>query len=723
MARLCSAVSLFALLIASGSAWSQEPEGSPPEPKKLEKIEVQGPNEVDQRRESTAAKIVVSHKDLVQYGDTTLLDAMKRLPGVTVEGGGGRGGSILLRGLGAGYTQILVDGQPAPPGFSIETLSPDLVERIEIYRSATAEFSTQAIAGTINIVLRKATRKRSREVKAGASVAHGQASTTATAVLADQAGSLSYTLPFSLNTFRFDAPAVAEQRGWDAAGVPDLDYVTAASNRGSGDTIGVSPKLSWNWGSDHTLTWESFLNRNRFRGEFDERSTTYLGAPPTYGSDTLAYTQERTSFRNSATWARRLANDARIEAHLGFDYNRRSSLAIFDGFDPAETYFLHRTVDSHAADDGLTFKGKYVFPLVAGHAFVAGWDGEHARRTEERLQLDSNPAGAQTFAIDESYDARINRLALFSQDEWEVTPRASLYLGLRWEGIDTRSTGNTFDAVGTRSSVLSPIVQALWKLPGTEKDQLRAGLARTYKPPGTLDIMPRRYIANDNTATTPDTQGNPNLKPELSWGLDLAYEHYFAGGGLFSASAYERRIDDVILHELLETNGTFILRPANEGHASVRGIELEAKFALASLFPSAPAVDVHANVSRHWSTVDFLPGPDNRLEQQKRWSGNLGLDYRMSTQPLTVGGNFTFTAGGPVRLSFTQSAYTSVLRHLDLYGLWKISPTLQLRVYANNLMRQDALRIDRYADSNGSLELSTVTPTYRTVGFTFEVKG
>jgi iron complex outermembrane receptor protein len=41
--------------------------------------------------------------------------------------------------MGGGFTQILIDGQRIPPGFSIEQLSPDQVERIEIYRAPTAE--------------------------------------------------------------------------------------------------------------------------------------------------------------------------------------------------------------------------------------------------------------------------------------------------------------------------------------------------------------------------------------------------------------------------------------------------------------------------------------------------------------------------------------------------------------------------------------------------------
>jgi iron complex outermembrane receptor protein len=55
--------------------------------------------------------------------------------------------------LGAGYTQILINGVPAPQGFNLDQLSPS---QIEVPRASTAEQSTQAVAGTINIILKEA---------------------------------------------------------------------------------------------------------------------------------------------------------------------------------------------------------------------------------------------------------------------------------------------------------------------------------------------------------------------------------------------------------------------------------------------------------------------------------------------------------------------------------------------------------------------------------------
>ena len=64
-------------LIVSASAFAQD---SPPA-----QVDVRGKAfDYDPRRDDTAARIVVRHDDLVKYGDTSLLDALRRIPGVTV---------------------------------------------------------------------------------------------------------------------------------------------------------------------------------------------------------------------------------------------------------------------------------------------------------------------------------------------------------------------------------------------------------------------------------------------------------------------------------------------------------------------------------------------------------------------------------------------------------------------------------------------------------------
>jgi hypothetical protein len=108
-------------------------------------------------------------------------------------------------------------------------------------------------------------------------------------------------------------------------------------------------------------------------------------------------------------------------------------------------------------------------------------------------------------------------------------------------------------------------------------------------------------------------------------------------------------------------------------------------------------------VNRNWSTVDFVPGPDNRLDQQVPMTANLGLDWK--TGQLTTGGSFTFRQGGPVRLSTRQTAVSMVRHDMELYGLWKFDDRNQLRVVVNNLKGEDWIGDNTYErrDADGDL--------------------
>src|ERR1700741_40565 len=112
-------------LIATAILAAAQPMAEEQRQEPLQKVEIKGGAEAyNPRRDDTASKIVVSSEELKRYGDTSIADALKRVPGVSV-GAGGR--DIRMRGLGNGYTQILINGERAPAGFTIENLSPDSI--------------------------------------------------------------------------------------------------------------------------------------------------------------------------------------------------------------------------------------------------------------------------------------------------------------------------------------------------------------------------------------------------------------------------------------------------------------------------------------------------------------------------------------------------------------------------------------------------------------------
>jgi outer membrane receptor protein involved in Fe transport len=703
----------------------QRPPQRPPaqDAQKMEKIEVQGDANAE-RRTSTASKIIVNSEEINKYGDSNVMDVLKRLPGITVDSGpGGRGGAIRMRGLGSGYTQVLVNGERMPPGFSLDSIAPDMIERIEIIRGATAEFSAQAIAGTINVVLKRALSQKKEELRASVSVQNDRPTVFASGQVSDKTGDFSWTVPFNMVRFSFRNEGLSEQRVLGPDASLAQHFGSHRGNEGWGGNVNLSPRLSWALGANNTLNVDAFALAGLFRGYFTEDNTPRTGPPPPYVGTQNRVRNEFTVYRLNTNWVRKFAGDSRLDARVGFSHFDFDSMSDFTARDAGGAFALQRIVDSSASDNTFTTVGKYTFNVVQGHNLSSGWDAAYTLREDVRLQSDFFPLLASTTRRDEDFESNVRRLALYAQDEWDVSERFAMYTGLRWEGIETRSDGNTYDPIRNRSSVLSPIANLLWKLPGSEKDQVRLGISRTYKPINTGDIVPRRFFAPNNSATTPDFIGNPNLKPELSWGVDAGYEHYPAGGGNIGVSLFYRRIEDVVQRQTSFQDGLYVSRPENIGAARVKGIEIDAKGSLTQLVDGAPRVELRANFAVNKSTVDFLPGPFNRLDEQPPWNGTAGADYRFTAVPLTLGTSFTARGAGTVRISTSQVVYRSINRQWEMFALWRFSAKASVRVTVQDLLAQDAIQVNRFTDSAGFVtERSSADPRYRRFSMLWEVK-
>jgi outer membrane receptor protein involved in Fe transport len=292
-----------------------------------------------------------------------------------------------------------------------------------------------------------------------------------------------------------------------------------------------------------------------------------------------------------------------------------------------------------------------------------------------------------------------------------VNERLQAYLGLRWEGLDTRTSGRDFSGAATASRVWSPVAQMAWKLPdgaGQQRRQVRLALARTYKAPQPRDLVPRRYtVNNDNGPASPDYQGNPLLRPELAWGLDAAFETYLAHDGVFSVSAYARRVRDVVLLRVWEENGTWVSEPANGGRASVHGLEADARLPLPPMKPGWPSLELHGNLGRNWSRLDAISGPDNRLAAQAPLTLNLGFDTRMGSA-FSAGANLHLAGGYRARTAAALTELNGVVRELETYAAWRAGRG-QWRLTLADLLHPDRHDGRIYDDgASASARLSTM---------------
>jgi iron complex outermembrane receptor protein len=146
-------------------------------PQKPEKIEVTGSNIKRIDTETSAAIQVITKEDIQRSGTTTIAELLREIPAISggsaQDFGGGTGfqrgnQTASLRGLGSVATLVLLNGRritPAPyadpnlgqgSSYNLNSIPVSAIERVEVLKDgASAIYGSDAIAGVVNIILRK----------------------------------------------------------------------------------------------------------------------------------------------------------------------------------------------------------------------------------------------------------------------------------------------------------------------------------------------------------------------------------------------------------------------------------------------------------------------------------------------------------------------------------------------------------------------------------------
>ncbi|MBI0421296.1 TonB-dependent receptor [Acinetobacter sp. ACIN00229] len=682
------------------------------------RVPVIGNAATSNRRYATASKIIVTHEDLIRFGDATIAEALQRVPGISITQKQGKETEIGLRGLGSGYTQILIDGSSIPKGFSVESLSLDLIERIEVLKSPTADIGSQAIGGTINIIMKKSTIRPTRSAKLAIGQHDNRPLTSVSADYAKKINNLSWRISSSASLTNDSWPTKSETSASMSNGTSIFSRDTIIDERNRLISFDISPSLDYKIGEKTSLGLNGWIQANEANYSNLDQRINIVDQPPQFISDVLTTDTNILQGQLIAQIKTLVGEEGKFENKIVFAESRRNSEAELSGYG-VESLLLKRSVQSKVLERSGSLSGKFLVNLIEEHNFSAGWDGKIVQRSESRLQHETSPVNDYpTEDLDENYKARIYNLAIFAQDEWAISSEISAYLGFRWEGLQTNTDGQDLVSVSNRSSVFSPMLQFVWKLPDTDSNQIRFNLGRTYKAPTARELTPRRWVVTDNSATTPNFQGNPDLLPELAWGMDVGYEHYFDKSSFVGVSAYARRIDNIILPSVTQVDDIWIETPKNSGKANVQGVEFEAKGKLSSLFSLEPThvpdIDVHLGFTRNWSKIENIFGQGNRLASQPEITASIGGDWYIHNTKWTTGFNFIFEQGGFSRNSNTNSMFNSDGKKLDIYFLWTPDKNRKIRFSLTNILTPTKRKSMFYEDENIIVEDNSYTKSFLT---------
>ncbi|MBW2577628.1 MAG: TonB-dependent receptor [Deltaproteobacteria bacterium] len=158
------ALLLIALFLGLAFAGSAEVSEEEPAAHQLGPVVVTASREPLPSESAPGTFSVIAREEIERGHYTSVVDILRRVPGLHVGQPGSRGGraSIYMRGLDPNHTLVLIDGvrmndptNNRGGSFDLSTLDPAGIERIEISRGPiSAVHGSDAIAGVINIITR-----------------------------------------------------------------------------------------------------------------------------------------------------------------------------------------------------------------------------------------------------------------------------------------------------------------------------------------------------------------------------------------------------------------------------------------------------------------------------------------------------------------------------------------------------------------------------------------
>ncbi len=698
-------------------------EGFEPDANSLQDVEVraQRPNDLQQRRFSNASKTVVGREEIQKYGDTSLEDVLRRQPGVTVPSGGG---NPRLRGMAEGYTQILIDGQPAGRGFTIDSIQPEQVERLEIIRVPTAETGAQAVAGSVNIVTREGQARGRKDLSLGLSLGERDRKGFRLG-LTQQGAWLGDESMISATVFG---------RSQDSESRQSLQFVPAANpSTPSGQTsqthsqqerLGLSLRgqVSWNLQNQSSFSVRPMVFAVKGDTQSLRQTEAWQGVDPlSFASPDL---QEDSDQRFRYAVGRvLLLHKWNIDSQLKLETGLTGSAFEFKRDDNSFAQTLLQTQTTRLAHANTQERGLLLSSKLK-RAFnedeqTLGLELEQTLRNEEDRRLVDGVL-YQT-GVGNELDTDQTRWAVYGQWDFNPSPQWALLAGLRHESIRTHlNTLPNLPVQSHKSQQTSPSLSLVHR-PSQDPSLLyRLSLSHAYKPArarelSSLPSLSSRFNPNDaNSPDAADSVGNPDLKPEQSWGLDFSFEKSPVANSLLSAGVFWKQIKDVQRRQTqLESVSwssvpRWVNRPRNLGEADLIGLELEARAparfwtqwlglgqgAASQAKPTDSAagrtssgLEFRASFSHYWSKLESLDGPDNRLPGQPAWELKLGFDARPAKSKFRYGASLAYTKAA--RYQTEPQAWVEADDDLSVeaYGLYSFDRHQRLRLTLQDIAR------------------------------------
>jgi TonB-dependent receptor len=117
---------------------------------------------LNQQKENIGVSNVVSADQTGRFPDANIGDAIKRIPGITMQNDQGEARDIIIRGLAPQLNSVMINGERMPSAegdnrrIQMDLIPTDMIQTIEVSKAVTPDMDADAIGGAVNLVTRQA---------------------------------------------------------------------------------------------------------------------------------------------------------------------------------------------------------------------------------------------------------------------------------------------------------------------------------------------------------------------------------------------------------------------------------------------------------------------------------------------------------------------------------------------------------------------------------------
>jgi iron complex outermembrane recepter protein len=706
-------------------AANAEPEAGEDDILRAEQIVVIGQNLFRNRSTATEPVLEYDAEYFQRFEPLTAGDALRRVPSVTFLSDVLESDAPRLRGLSPSFAQILINGERVPGGendrsFFLDRVPAELIDRVEIVRSSSARRTGDAVAGTINIVLRDGYSLDGGYVRVGAlRFDDGEIKPSFGAVYGGELGAGRVVLGANIQG-RYNPKVKLSQRFGDSPEndpgfrTNEFDDREDQTDTRDGTDYSFNGRYTQDFSNGGEFEIGGYLTRTE--REENERSFEYddptaINGPVTEGGNLLTDNQqfqdiEQTSYTIDTSVERNFLG-GKIDFRLAFSSYEGTNNDNEDEIDFEDAEIEQEREFEDVTDEEITFKVDQSWDLSDALEFEVGVYWQEKQRDTSILagdneidftgdwdQFSDKPFDLRTGEPDVEADdggiasveeTRFDVYGVFNGEngplQWEA--------GLRYETTDF-SISEVVSGVSAESDYAFLLPSASLKYDLTANDRIVVSAARTVRRPSFGQLLP---FTLEEEVGDDDLRGNPLLEPEKAYGFDIGYERRLPDGGVFGVNVFYREIEDLI--ELVNTGERgsendpapapiefTIYEPQNIGDGEVYGIEFDLSTSLG--FVGLEDTGVFANLSLLDSNIEDFIG-ERRFNDQSDYVFNIGFIQTLPQINSAFGVTYREQGDAFGRVE-TEEVMTSYGADLEIFAERSFGNNLTVRLVGQNLL-------------------------------------